>query len=51
MDVDENETWERLKIPAVPLVRYMRKGTEALLKMREEFEAEKEGIAIPTQVQ
>jgi len=27
MDVNENETWERLKIPAVPLVQYMRQGT------------------------
>jgi len=29
-DVEENETWERPKIHAVPLVRYMGKGTEAL---------------------
>jgi hypothetical protein len=39
-----------LKIHAVPLVRYMGKGTEGLRKMREEFDAENEGIAIPTQV-
>jgi len=26
-DVEENETWERLKIHAVPPVRYMGKGT------------------------
>jgi len=50
VDVDENETWERLKIHAVPLMRYMGKGTEGLQKMQEEFEAENEGIAIPTQV-
>jgi hypothetical protein len=50
VDVEENETWERLKIHAIPLVRYMGKGTEGLQKMREEFEAENEGIAIPTQV-
>jgi len=50
VDVEENETWERLKIHAVPLVRYMGKGTEGLQKMRAEFEAENEGIAIPTQV-
>jgi hypothetical protein len=50
VDVEENETWERLKIHAVPLMRYMGKGTEGLQKMREEFEAENEGIAIPTQV-
>jgi hypothetical protein len=50
VDVDENETWERLKIHAVPLMRYMGKGTQGLQKMREEFEAENKGIAIPTQV-
>jgi hypothetical protein len=50
VDVEENKPWERLKIHAVPLVRYMGKGTEGLQKMREEFEAENEGIAIPTQV-
>jgi len=49
VDDEENETWERLKIHAVPLMRYMGKGTDCLQKMREEFEAEKEGIAIPTQ--
>jgi hypothetical protein len=38
MDVKENETWERLKIHAVPLVWYMRKGTEGLLKISVEFE-------------
>jgi len=51
VDIEENETWERLKIHAVPLVRYMGKGTEGLQKMRAEFEAENKGVAIPTQVQ
>jgi hypothetical protein len=50
VDVEENESWERQKIHAVPLVRYMGKGTEGLQKMREEFEAENEGVAIPAQV-
>ena len=50
VDVEENESWERLKIHAVPLIRYMGKGTEGLRKMREEFEAENEGIVIRTQV-
>jgi hypothetical protein len=49
LDVEENKTWESLKLPAVPLGRYMGKGTEGLQKMREEFEAENEGVAIPTQ--
>jgi hypothetical protein len=39
-----------VKIHAVPLMRYMGTGTEGLQKMPEEFEAEIESIAIPTQV-
>ena len=50
VDVEENESWERLMIHAVPLIRYMGKGTEGLQKMREQFEAENEGIVIPTPV-
>jgi len=50
MDVEENESWESLKIHAVPLIRYMGKGMGGLQKMREEFEAENEGVVIPTQV-
>jgi hypothetical protein len=50
VDVEENEPRERLKIHTVPLVRYVGKSTEGLQKMHEQFEAEKEGVAIPTQV-
>jgi hypothetical protein len=50
VDVELNETWAMLKIHALPLVRYMGKGTEGLEKMREEFEVENEGVAIATQV-
>jgi len=50
VDVEENESWERLKIHTVPLVRYIGKGTEGLQNMREEFKAENEGIVIPTHV-
>jgi hypothetical protein len=50
VDVEENEYCERPKIHAVHLVRYMGKGTEGLQKIREEFDAENEGVAIPTQV-
>jgi len=50
VDVEENESWERLKIHPVPLIRYMGKGTEGLQKMREAFAAENDGIVIPTQV-
>ena len=51
MDVEEKKTWERVMIHAVPLVRYIRIGTAGSQKMREEFEAQNEGIAIPTQAQ
>jgi len=50
VDVEENESCERLKINAVPLIRWMGKGTEGLQKMREESEAENEGKVIPTKV-
>jgi len=30
VDVEENQTWERLKIHALPLVQYRGKGTECL---------------------
>jgi len=50
IDVEENESWERLKIHAVPLAWYMGKGTEGLQKMREEFEAANDGVHIATQV-
>jgi len=48
--VEANESWERLKIHTVPLVWYMRKVTEDLQKMRDQFEGENEGIVIPAQV-
>jgi hypothetical protein len=50
VDVEQNETLERLGIHAVPLVQYMTKGTEGLQTLREEFEAENKGIAIHSQV-
>jgi len=50
VNVKENETWDRLKIDAVPLVRYMGKRSEGLQKMRVEFEAENGSVAILAQV-
>jgi len=50
VDVEQNETWEMLKYHAIPLVRYMGKGTEGLQKIREEFKVVNEGRAMPTQV-
>ena len=48
VDVKENESWDMLKIHTVPLIRYMGKGTDDLLWMREELEPENEGMVIPT---
>jgi gentisate 1,2-dioxygenase len=50
VDIKGKETCEWLKIHTVPLVRNMGNGTEGLQKMQEEFQAENEGIPIPTQV-
>jgi hypothetical protein len=50
VDVEANETWGRLMIHWVPLVRYMGKGTEGRQKTRVEFEGENEGITMPTKV-
>jgi len=50
IDVEGNESWERLKIHTDQQVRYMCKGTEGLQKMREETRAENEGVTIPAEV-
>lgn len=50
MDVEDNESWEMLKVHTIPPVPYMGTGTEVVQKLREEFEAENEDIAIPTKV-
>jgi len=50
IDMEGNKSWETLKIHTVTLVRYMGKGTEGLLKMREEIPAENEGVANPAPV-
>jgi len=49
-NVEETESWERLQIHAVPLVRYMEKGTEALQTMRDEIQTENEWVAVQMQV-
>ena len=50
IDVKENESSERLKIYAVPLVQYMGNETEVVQMMRKVFEVANESITIPTQV-
>jgi len=46
IDVEENESWERLRIHAVPLLRSMGKGTEGVQKMWDIFHAENEGLMV-----
>jgi hypothetical protein len=50
IDVEGNESCERLIIHSILLVRYIGKGTKGLHKMREEIQAENEGVAFPAQV-
>jgi hypothetical protein len=50
IDVEENQSWERLTIDTVRVVSYMGKDTEGLQQVREEIKAENEGLAIPAQV-
>jgi hypothetical protein len=50
MDIEENEASERLKIHAVPLVRYIGKETEGLKKIRDEIHTENDGVSVPVQV-
>ena len=50
VDITANETWRRVKIHGVPLNRYLGRGTYGLDKLREEIEAENEGVEIPRQM-
>ena len=47
VSVEVNEIWKRLKIHGIPLARYVGKGTHGTEKLREEIEAENEGVTIP----
>jgi len=51
IDVEGNKYWERLKVHAAPLVRYMGKGTEGLQKIWDEMHGEKEGLVISIEVE
>ena len=48
--VELNEIWKRVKIHGIPLARYVGKGTHGTEKLREEIEAENEGVTIPLAV-
>jgi hypothetical protein len=50
IDVEGTQSWERLKIHTVPVVRYIGKVTKGLHKRREEIQAENEGEVIPAKV-
>jgi len=50
IDVEENVSREWVVIHALPLVRYMGKGTEGLQKMWDEIHAENEGVTVLVQV-
>jgi hypothetical protein len=50
IDVEVNDSWERLKIHTLPLVKDKGKGTEGLQKMRDEIHTENEGVTVPVQV-
>jgi hypothetical protein len=50
VEVEENESWEQVKIQAVPLVRYIGTGMEGLQCMQHKFDSENEGIKILSQV-
>ena len=39
IDIEENESWERLNVHDIPLVRYLGEGTEGLQMMRDEIHA------------
>jgi len=45
IDIEENTSWERLMIHAVPLMKYMRNGTDGLQQMWDEIHTQNEGIA------
>jgi len=49
VDIEDNESCERLKIHTVPLIQYMGNGPECLQMMREEFEEQYRSTVIPTQ--
>lgn len=50
IDIEENESWDRLKIYAVSLVRYMGKSTEGLQKTWDEIHAENQGVKVQVHI-
>lgn len=50
INIEENKSWERVKVHAVLLMRYMCKATDSLLMICEEIYSVNEGVVIPVQV-
>lgn len=50
INTEENESWERLNVYAVPLVRSMGKGTEGLQNMLGRIHARYEEVAFAVPV-
>jgi hypothetical protein len=50
IDVHAHESWTKLKIQAIPLRRFIGRGTEGVKKLRAEIEAENPGVVIPRAV-
>ena len=46
IDLEANQAWKRVKAHAVPVARYVGKGTFGTEKLREELEAGNEGVKI-----
>jgi hypothetical protein len=47
IDIEKNETWERVKMHGINFDQYMAKRSGGLKKLREEIHAENEGVIIP----
>lgn len=50
IDFGSNEPWKRVKVHGVALERYVGKGTYGTGKLKEELEAENEGLVIPLSI-
>lgn len=50
VDLAPHQTWKRTKVYGIPITHYMGKGTRGLKGLREELEAENEGIRIPSDI-
>jgi hypothetical protein len=47
IDVEANETWERVKMHGIRFDQYLAKRSGGLEKLRQKIQAENEGVIIP----